>query len=284
MEFVHCNVGGAFRVISNKDSWEKWWPKKIGDKKITNDSSKAGFFYDNYFELTGIYYNAVAISIKNKNSTVESRLTMIKVSSDSTVLMWKCELKAGSNPFKRILNYHHASKIHDNMTEILIALRSYLQVTENVYGIDLHITMSKDSTLVAIKKTTDHYPSTSEVYELINRLKNYIQLNKAAENNFPMLHVKKINDEFETMVAIPVNKELPGKDDIFFSRFVPWKVLTAEVKGGNATVENALQEMKIYIGDYQKIVMAIPFASLVTDRSKEPDTSKWITNIYTPIP
>ena len=195
MEFVHCNVGGAFRVISNKDSWEKWWPKKMGDKKITNDSSKAGFFYnDYYFQLTGIYYNAVAISIKNKNSTVESRLTMIKVSSDSTVLMWKCELEAGSNPFKRILNYNHASKIHDDMNDILIALRSYLQVTENVYGIDLHITMSKDSTLVAIKKTIGHYPSTSEVYELINRLKNYIQLNKAAENNFPMLHVKKINE------------------------------------------------------------------------------------------
>jgi hypothetical protein len=30
--------------------------------------------------------------------------------------------------------------------------------------------------------------------------------------------------------------------------------------------------------------MAIPFQSLVTDRSKQPDTTKWITNIYTPVP
>jgi hypothetical protein len=61
-------------------------------------------------------------------------------------------------------------------------------------------------------------------------------------------------------------------------------VLRAEVKGGNATVEEALHQMKIFISDYQKTAMAIPFESLVTDRSKEPDTSKWITRIYTPVP
>ena len=285
IEFANCNVNGASRVISDKNTWEKWWPQKPDDKKINPKSQSDGFFYDDsYFQLTGKYYNAVAISIENDNSKIDSRLNLIKVNSDSTVLMWKCEVDAGLNPLKRIVNYYHASEVYDDMTDILIALRSFLKERENVYGIDFHITMSKDSTLVAIKKTTDHYPATSEIYQLINKLKNYIHLNKAAENNFPMLHVKKTGDQFETMVAIPVNKELPGNGDIFFSRFVPWKVLTAEVKGGNATVENAFQEMKIFIRDYQKSVMAIPFASLVTDRSKEPDTSKWVTSIYTPVP
>ena len=85
-------------------------------------------------------------------------------------------------------------------------------------------------------------------------------------------------------MAIPVNKELPGNNKISFSRFVPWKVLTAEVKGGNYTVEEAMHQMKVFISDYQKTAMAIPFESLVTDRSKEPDTLKWVTGIYTPVP
>ena len=100
-----------------------------------------------------------------------------------------------------------------------------------------------------------------------------------------MLHVKTLNDStFETMVAIPVNKKLEGNGTISFSRFVPWKVLTAEVIGGNKTVEEALKQMKVLISDYQISSMAIPFESLVTDRSQQPDTSKWVTNIYTPVP
>ena len=86
------------------------------------------------------------------------------------------------------------------------------------------------------------------------------------------------------MVAIPTNKQLKGNGKIFFSRFVPWKVLTAEVHGGSGNVEEALHQMKVYMGDYQKTAMAIPFQSLVTDRSKETDTLKWITNIYVPVP
>jgi len=58
----------------------------------------------------------------------------------------------------------------------------------------------------------------------------------------------------------------------------------ADVIGGSYTVEDALKQMKIYMNDYQKRAMALPFQSLVTDRSKQPDTLKWITRIYTPIP
>jgi len=81
-----------------------------------------------------------------------------------------------------------------------------------------------------------------------------------------------------------VNKELAGNGKIFFSRFVPWKVLTAEVRGGIWTVKEAMHQMDIYIADYQKTAMAIPFQSLVTNRMEEPDTLKWITGIYTPVP
>ena len=104
------------------------------------------------------------------------------------------------------------------------------------------------------------------------------------ENNFPMLHVRKSNDNtFETMVAIPINKYLEGKGKILNKRFVPWKVLTAEVKGGDYTVNEAFKQMLLYMSDNQIKGMAFPFASLVTERNMQPDTSKWITRIYTPI-
>jgi hypothetical protein len=41
--------------------------------------------------------------------------------------------------------------------------------------------------------------------------------------------------------------------------------------------------MQLYFDDYDKTSMAITFQYLVTDRIKEADTAKWITEIYAPV-
>ena len=282
--YAKCNINGAFRVLSDRTSWPKWWPGKDGLIK-NNSKGKIFFFKKTGYHLTEKYYNSIQVQIKTGYSTIQSKINLIKLDVDSVVLIWKCEIPTGINPVSRFLKYREAENIKNDMTVILDSLGTFLDDKINVYGINLHVVMSKDSTMVLTKSFTHHYPTTSEVYKLVENLKKYIAGQLAKENNFPMLHVKILPDStFETMVAIPVNRELAGNGSITFSRFVPWKVLTAEVKGGNKTVEEALHQMKVFISDFQISSMAIPFQSLVTDRSKEPDTSKWITRIYTPVP
>jgi hypothetical protein len=41
--------------------------------------------------------------------------------------------------------------------------------------------------------------------------------------------------------------------------------------------------MNNYISDYGRTIVAIPFASLITDRRLEPDSAKWVTRIYWPL-
>lgn len=286
IDYVGCNVNGAYRVLSHKSTWSRWWPKDEPNSGLQMDSSASIFSYNGFkYQLSQKYYNAIEVKLTTKHSTIESQISLLKMNLDSVVLIWNCELPTSSNPITRVLKYNEAENIRNNMKDILANLRSYLQDQKNIYGINLHVEMSKDSTMVLTKSFTKKYPNTSDIYQLIGNLKKYIAAEEAKENNFPMLNIKKLPDStFETMVAIPVNRELPGNKTISFSRFVPWKVLTAEVKGGDATVDESLLQMKIYISDYQKTAMAIPFESLVTDRSKDPDTSKWITRIYTAVP
>lgn len=283
VEYVNCNVNGAFRTLSNQSAWKKWWPNKDSLKSSFVENQ---FFYNGYrYHLTNKFYNSIEVFMKDNHTSIESRINIIKINSDSVVLEWKCTLTPGINPVTRILSYQKAEIIKSNMAFIFSKLRLFLEKKENIYGTNFHISMSKDSTLVATKRMSTNYPSTSDIYNLIGNLKNYIKNEGAKENNFPMLNVRKLRDgEFETMVAIPVNRQLAGNGKIFFSRFVPWKVLSGEVKGGTPTVNEALHQMEIYITDYQKTAMAIPFQSLVTNRMEEPDTLKWITWIYTPVP
>jgi len=35
--------------------------------------------------------------------------------------------------------------------------------------------------------------------------------------------------------------------------------------------------------DYQRAIIAIPFQMLITDRTKETDSTKWITRLYYPV-
>jgi hypothetical protein len=60
-------------------------------------------------------------------------------------------------------------------------------------------------------------------------------------------------------------------------------ILITEIKGGSASIDKAFKEMENYVSDYRRTPPAIPFQSLVTDRMKEPDTSKWITRIFYPV-
>jgi len=285
IDYAKCNINGAFRVLSDTSSWQKWWPDKDGFYKKNTGGQEIFYYKGTGYRLSQKYYNSIEVQMKTDYSTIDSRIDLIKLNMDSVVLMWKCQVPTTLQPLSRVLKYREAEDIKNDMAVILGHLRSFLEDKKNIYGIDLHVSMSQDSTLVLTTSVSKKYPTTSDVYQLVENLKNYIAGQHAKENNFPMLHIKNLPDStFETMVAIPVNRELPGKGAITFSRFVPWKVLTAEVKGGDKTVQDALNEMKTFISDYQKMAMAIPFQSLVTDRSKERDTSKWITRIYTPVP
>lgn len=285
-DYAQCNVYGADRVVSNNNTWAKWWPGKSSSSADEDSLGTKSFFYNGFnYKLSQKFYNAIEVQMQTKHSIIDSRIVLIKIENDSVILDWHCNLSTSMNPVTRILKYQEAEKIRNNMTGILTNLSSFLSNKKNIYGVNFNVVMSKDSTMVLTKKISKEYPSTADIYQLVGNLKKYIASQGAKEDNYPMLHVKTLNDStFETMVAIPVNKKLAGNGTISFSRFVPWKVLTAEVIGGNKTVEEALKQMKVLISDYQISSMAIPFESLVTDRSREPDTSKWVTNIYTPVP
>jgi len=286
VNYALCNINAASRAVHESHGWWKWWPGEEDSLQHSKTTDSVWYVYNGCtFHLNEKLYDAIDIQIKNKETTIESNIQLFKINSDSVAIVWKCSLPTGINPVTRIWKYGQAEHIQNNMAKILSRFTSFLDNKENIYGTNLQIVMSKDSTMVATKSISEEYPTTSEIYSLIDILKNYIKSNDAKENNFPMLNVRKLeNSAFETMVAIPTNKHLSGNGKIFFSRFIPWKVLTGEVHGGNAMVEKAMRGMKQYLSDYQIPTMAIPFESLVTDRSKETDTLKWITRIYTPVP
>jgi hypothetical protein len=276
---VNIKSTSAFRTLLNNNDWIKWWPSKEVRK---GDSSwpYAGFTF-----TTGEhFYNAIAIGIQKGKIKRGSRLNIIPLGIDSIFLVWEYRFPASLNPFIRMKEYKESVASKKAMRDILQSMQVFLNSPENIYGINIHVELAKDTTLISTKFRTAGYPTTAEIYEHIKELRLYAQKNQAKENNYPMLHIDSMDDHYESMVALSLNKALKNSGNFEFKRFVPWKVLTAEVKGGYGTIRQAHIQFNLFIQDYSLLQMANSFESLVTDRSLEGDSSKWITRFYTPIP
>jgi len=128
-------------------------------------------------------------------------------------------------------------------------------------------------------------PSTEQVYTMVKKLKDYILSQKAGATGNPMLNVfTRDSLSFDVRVAIPVDRRLPDAGEIHYKWMLGGgNILITEVKGGPEEIKKAYNQVNHYITDYKRLAPAIPFESMVTDRTVEKDSSQWITRIYYPV-
>jgi hypothetical protein len=282
---VNATPSAAYRFLSNEGRWKKWWPGLPSNTNAQPSSSGSQFIYKT--SRFGVYQNfqqSVEIPISDQGNTIASQATVLAIPGDSAVIRWQTKLDAGWNPIGRILRYKRALEIKDDMTDILGSLRSFLDNKENVYGQRLSKSSSVDTLLIATKSSFSHYPSTADIYQMVGSLAQFSGQLRARQTGYPMINLTKSDSgQYQVMVALPVDKALSGKGNIFPRRMIPGKFIVSEIQGGPSRVDEALTEMQNYFDDYKKVSMAIRFQSLITDRTKEPDSNRWVTKLYAPV-
>jgi len=274
---INCTDEGALRIIQNKEKWQQWWPGEKADKELYS-------FENARYRINKIMLNGFEATIYHNSDSAKSYLQVLPEGADSSEFQLSCMYVFSSNPFIRYAEYFRLKKMQKNMSEWLMAVKSFFEKEENIYGMKIEIQKVKDSSLVSIKNSFTHYPTTEEIYSMVSSLKEYIMQKKGVENNFPMLNVYKSGTEsYEAMVAIPTKWDIPMEGNFKLKKMVLGNILVGEVKGGVQKVMEAEKQLSYYVNDHQKASPAISFQSLVTNRLQEPDTSKWITKLYYPV-
>jgi hypothetical protein len=272
----------VYRCLTDGRLLQKWWP---GSKVTVTSASKSVVVSDNAFRfvVTPRPFNVVSIRVEQGSTPVQSFITLMPLLDPRTDVIWRAELP-GSGVFARIRNYSKRRDLKRNMDTVLKRLQVFLQSEQNVYGFSIRQERVTDTLLVVTKQLDTVKPAVETYYRLINTLHDYIARTGAQEVNYPMLNISRVDSvHYQTMVAIPVNKPLPGRGPILAKRMVPGNILVAEVRGGTAAVEEGFRQLDAYVSEHRTRPPGLPFQSLVTDRRTEPDTSKWITRLYYPI-
>jgi hypothetical protein len=251
-----CSILAANRCFTDTSKWAKWWPQ-------------GGPGY----EITGVYYNEVRVRLRNAGDTgIAGVMRIAQINMDSVAVGWESAV------------VRHKKEVGEKIDVILNAFKSYVEKPENIYGVNFKQTFCNDSTLITLNLISTNYPTTALIYRMIDSLKDYAASQHAKEINFPMLNVSQIsNTEYKVMVALSLDKRLAGTGRIVIKRFVPWKMLEGEVYGGTSLVIRALRQLYLFRDDHRLSIMAVPFQSLITDRSKEQDSTKWVTKVCAPI-
>lgn len=279
---MKANSSALLRTLSNQSAWINSFEKK---KPLnSNDTGKINFNYkDDLYTIEKVLMNTSEVSIANEEIKVNTLINSIPVNDDSVAVEWAGSIHAGFNPVNRIKFYSYAKSLKSDMKNILVSLKTYLETKGMAYGLDIKEQRVTDTVLISTKQNYRTFPTTNEIYGLINDLKKYISQQGAKETNPPMLNIQKDSGYYRTLVAIPVDRQLPETYKFAFKRMVAGKILVTEISGGYSTAIAAMKQMDLYLNDHHLSAPAIPFQSLVTDRSAEPDSSKWITKIYYPI-
>lgn len=274
------SVGSVQRVTGFSEYRAKWFPGQAIKESQSNylfDDCSYRFGTDHSFNSN--------ITISYKNIKVNSLFTLLE-SGDSLQVNWSFNKESNNNPINRLTDYFQLKHIKQVNEKILNTLQDFCSSKKNIYGFDVSLQKQKDSTLITLKSTLNHYPSVTDIYTNIEKLNRYAMSNNAGRTNAPMLNITPENPgTWSFMVALPIDKELNSSGEIIAKRmFAGGKILITEpITGGFATIDSAMNNLEKFKTDYTYMSPAIPFQSLITDRSKEPDSLKWNTRLYYPV-
>lgn len=170
------------------------------------------------------------------------------------------------------------------MTGVMKVFSSFISKPKNVYGMTIYKTTVRDTLIVSARFMSPDYPTTAQLYGYFDTLKQSIIKQKASPVGFPIMNLRKMPDGiYETQTGMPTNRLLENDGKILALRMVPGLFMTADIRGGAYTVDEAMKQLDLFIQEYNRIKIATGFQILITDRRSEPDTTKWITKIKIPI-
>lgn len=271
-----CSITAANRFVLDTTNWHAWWPFPVVTGDLPDSKGK--------LEIEKILYNRVKLFKPKYGDSLVCYLSTIALSADTVALEWQIDATLSINPFTRYKQYRQVKDLEKTAPEILNSLQQLLHNREKVYGIKLQRILNGERSLLVLDSTLNYRPGIAEVYKYIAQLRKEITQQGANEINHPMLHISETTEgKYFMMVAVQTDKKTDRRGQMYYKHTYPGYTLVTQVTGGPGAIEQAISKMQLYISDYQVVSPAIAYAEMITDRSKESDTSKWLSRVYYPV-
>ena len=278
--YINQYHNGLLRLISDTGKINSFFNSN------TKKTDK-GFEYKSVnYKILRTYSDFVQIEVSSGDVTATGTFLGMNVYRENSAIQMSLEFKSGQSPWSRFKSYREAITIKESISGLLDLFKKYADNTRNIYGINVReIELKKDTVLISTKLNTTGFPGNPAIYQVIHKLNDFAIAQGAQPVDAPMMHIQtKDSIHFEVMLALPINKTIKGNSEIFIKNMpLNGKMFVTEIKGGYKNIESGFRALELFRQDTKRALMAIPYQLMLNDRSAETDTSKWVTDLYSPI-
>jgi hypothetical protein len=270
---VNTTSATTLEYLANQKLWSQWWPKQLPANRFLNQP----------LQVQAAHLPLAFLQTTFKNTPLQWQVQLFNKWVDTTILQLFITPEKPIWGLEKIQFYWYNKTIQLEAAKIFTALASYIGNEQNMYGFTVQMGKMTDTVLVSNTRFYNEWPTAQNIGEQVTTLRNYLSSIGARESNYPMLNVVQVDGKYKCKIALPTDTVPIPPTGIEIKNMVLGGTLRATVKGGNYTLQTAMKKYNQYLVDKGLTSPAIPYESMVTDRWKEPDTSKWITILYYPI-
>ena len=274
---VNCTPTAATRVMSDIKNWNMWWPGEIQQDSL--------FLYNHEkIHIQTILLNGFYADIQLKDIPVFIDIQFLSAPKKQSEFSYSYTFYYSSNPLIKFLQLIKTGSVKSALDSLLIKIASNLADVKKVYGFEIVEERVPNAIHISTKKEFNHYPTTDDIYGLVDALNKYISENQSKAVNDPIYNIFTPDDKhYQLMVAIATDRPLPTNNTFLFKEMVRGKIIVGKSIGPNSTIDQCLKQVEYFVKDHGKSSPAIQFNRLITDRRKEKDSTKWITTINYPV-
>jgi hypothetical protein len=280
--YIASNKGPIERQLLQRNNYSSWLPQVAGVSSNNNQS----FTHNNYtYTYNQQQFSSGIYTITGQGLNQQAKLTLISKGYDSTIAQWRMQFESTANPFTKIGNYFKAVKFKKQLDILCASFQNYFGTVNNAYGIPITLERVTDSLLISTNASFATYPTTEQIYSLIQKLEQHTQLHKAELTNNPMLFIEERDGKtYYVQVALPIKSSIPlGSGMVEKQLLKNGLMLTALANGDGKFLKQAAKDLSLFADDYDKTSPAIPYEMLITNRLQEKDSTKWQTKLFYPI-
>jgi effector-binding domain-containing protein len=292
-----------FEEVNTLKNWEKWSPWHQKDPNMTivyegpESGVKAKFSWESkntklgkgILIITDVKPNElIAMELKFGNLKPAVTAFAFEKNEKGTKVTWSINIDMGkNNPIGKYKSLFVEKRVGKDIEKGLASLKEIVEkkpkkTSDEAMKVIPTTVNQQDLLMVHIKCSEKEI--SKNLGEAYGKISAYAAKNNTHQNNAPLaIYYHWENDAFDFDAAIPVDKKVPGVDEI----------KAGEIKAGNAVMVNyygpyegtgkAHNLIKDWLKSNNKKASGAPWEVYLTDPGTEKDTAKWLTRVYYPV-
>lgn len=287
----------VYLILNDVKDWPKWYSWKKQDPDLifnlggrehhlgANFSFESSKFGNGYVEITQSFQDSfVSANLKTDKlpATLQLSWQIIPQDKKSVYVDIKARIPGMIPFYKRGLYYGMKSRMDQMLDADIDGIKTYIEglVNSNFNAAKVLYPGKKYFGLMDVVVNSKIPQFYAKTYPKIYAKLDSMNIEVAGPPAGLILDWEAKTGYVFIMAALPVNEKLPNMAGWTFFDLKPTECLKLEHYGSYRTLRNAHAQLS-YMLDNSPFTLGIPvIEEYVTSPSQEPDTSKWLTNIY----